>query len=84
MNTLTVTDGYVSDLPGLGKIRELKCLSEKRITGAVRANLRLKYGDENVHVTCKPEPISNGWRGGCTINGKHFGYTVSAKTIHRG
>ena len=82
MNSLTVTNGYVGDLPGLGRIRKLESLSEKRITKAVRAKLRLEYGDENVCVACKAILCEKGWRGRCTIDAEEFGYIVSSKTIH--
>ena len=52
MPTLTVGNGFTTTLPGLGRNQNFPNLSEKRITKAVRAALRQKYGDEHVEVSC--------------------------------
>jgi hypothetical protein len=76
MNTLKVSNGYGVILPNLGKIRDLPSLSEKRITKAVRDELRKWYGPETVEVSCDATFHEGRWRGRCKIWGERFNYTV--------
>lgn len=50
MPTLTVGNGFTTTIAGLGRNQNFPNLSEKRITKAVRAALRNKYGHEHVEV----------------------------------
>lgn len=76
MSRLIVCNGYRADLPGLGKIRPLLSLSEKRVSMSVRSELRNRYGFDKVEVECKVVRSSNKWLGGCTIAGKPLKYEV--------
>jgi len=76
MAFLIVQNEYSSKLPGLGKIRPFPELSEKRITKAVRKNLRSKYGDINVKVSCKAFFFEGMWLGECEIVGKKYKYEI--------
>lgn len=44
---LKISNGYSSDIHGLGKIQSFEKLSQKRITKAVREVLRMRYGFDN-------------------------------------
>jgi len=77
MSTLSVDNGYCTSLVGLGKIRGLDMLSQKRVTKAVREELRRNYGMPNVAVSCEATLASDGWLGSCTIHGKKFEYMCS-------
>jgi hypothetical protein len=77
MSTLVVGNGYQASLPGLGKIRGLLNLSRKRVTIAVRQELRRQYGLPYVIVSCEAALASKGWNGSCTIHGKKFEYMCS-------
>jgi hypothetical protein len=77
MSTLTINNGYRASLVGLGKIRGLEKLSQKRITKAVREELRRNYGLSHVAVSCDATLASDGWHGSCTIHDKDFEYMCS-------
>lgn len=76
MPTLTVGNGFTTTVPGLGRNQNFPNLSEKRITKAVRAALRQKYGDENVEVSCAAAFESGEWVGACEIQGEPQGYRL--------
>lgn len=76
MITLTVGNGFTTTIPGLGRNQNFPNLSEKRITKAVRAALRQKYGDENVEVSCAAAFESGEWVGACEIQGEPQGYRL--------
>lgn len=79
MGTLLVANGYRVDLPGLGKIGALLSLSEKRVSKAVRKELRDRYGFDAVEVACNPIRYSDEWRGTCKISGELFAYKIFSK-----
>ena len=74
---LLVDNGWGCRLPGLGKIRPLLMLSEKRITKAVRQALRQQFGDYDVDVSCSADLRGQEWRGRCEIGGISYGYRIS-------
>lgn len=74
MASLMVSNGARLAVPGLGKIRGLRDLSEKRVTKAVRNELRGQYGPPAAEVSCNAVPTPAGWRGVCKINGNEFSY----------
>jgi len=76
MSTLIVSNGYKARRPGLGTIHPLLSLTEKRVTKAVREELRNRYGLQGVEVTCEANRSSNEWRGTCKIAGERFDYRV--------
>jgi len=76
MAVLIVQNGYSSKLTGLGKIKPIYELSEKRISTAVRNNLRLEYGKINVKVPCNPSLLKGTWNGKCTIKGVEYNYEI--------
>lgn len=76
MALLTVKNGFRTELPGLGKNKSISKLSEKRITTAVRENLRLKYGYSNVNVTCSANFLNGIWKGKCKIYNEWFNYEI--------
>ncbi len=76
MATISVSNGYQSSLIGLGAVRQLLKLSEKRITTVVRKTLRKHYGPENVEVCSQAELVSNRWRGECTVHGESLVYEI--------
>jgi hypothetical protein len=78
MPVLQVENGYRADIPGLGKIRVFAQLSEKRITRAVREELRRKYGEPKVEVSCTALFHKGHWRGRCEIDGRRYEYRVAA------
>jgi hypothetical protein len=69
---------YQADPLQLGKIRPLLSLSEKRVTKAVREELRKRYGFDETEVACDATYSSNEWRGKCRIAGEPMTYTVSS------
>jgi hypothetical protein len=77
MPTLTVTNGYRKDLPGLGSIQAFAALSQKRVTKSAREALRQKYGQLAVEVSCTAEFDGTGWMGTCKINGDPHRYRIS-------
>ena len=78
LSVLPVQNGYRAVIPGLGKIRVLEQLSEKRITKAVREELRSKYGEPKVEVSCTALFHDGHWRGCCEIDGRLYEYSVAA------
>jgi hypothetical protein len=78
MNILILTNGYTAPIAGLGKMRELRSLSEKRITKAVRSELRARYGLREVTVSCSARLLTDGWHGRCKINGNPLQYKIPA------
>ena len=62
---------------GLGKIKAFPQLSEKRITKAVREELRRKYGESRVEVSCTALFHEGCWRGRCEIDGSKYEYRVA-------
>ncbi len=77
MTRLTVTNGYQTALPGVGKIRGLRNLSQMRVTKAVREKLQSWYGEEAIEVTCGATRSPDGWQGHCKIHGEAFEYKLS-------
>ena len=77
MPTLTVNNGWLCPLPGLGKKTRFDSLSEKRITKSAREVLRRKYGQPNVTVSCSAEFDGSVWVGTCEIHGQPFRYRIS-------
>ena len=73
---LLVPNLYKDTIPGLGTIRRFEILSEKRVTSAIREKLRVKFGESQVHVTCKASFQDGFWKGQCEINGKSNSYIV--------
>lgn len=76
MSKLSVSNGYQADLLGLGKIRPLLSLSAKRVTRAVREELRKRYGFDETQVACDAICSSSEWRGRCTIAREPLTYKV--------
>lgn len=76
MSILVVGNGCQASVPGLGKIRGLQNLSQKRVTIAVREELRRRYGSPHVSVSCGATLTSDGWCGSCTIYGEKWRYKV--------
>ncbi len=81
MSILILDNGYRVSLPGLGKIRGLLNLSKKRVTIAVREELRRQYGFSYITVSCDAMLASDGWHGSCNICGEEFGYKIAAQQI---
>ena len=79
MAELLVDNGWGCRLTGLGKVRPVFMLSEKRITNAARQALRRKYGHHNVEVTCRADLRGLVWYGQCEIGGKSYGYRISTQ-----
>jgi hypothetical protein len=76
MITLLVGNGYQTSLPRLGKIRGVLNLSQKRVTKAVREELRRQYGLPYITVSCAAALAVDGWRGSCKIHGEGFGFSI--------
>jgi len=76
MALLIVQNGFRTELPGLGKIKLISKLGEKRITKAVRKKLRSEYGILNVIVSCKADFFDKTWHGRCTINDVGYKYEI--------
>ena len=76
MPTLLVENGFMCALSGLGKIRPLATLSEKRITRATREALRGRYGYDRVEVSCSARLRGLEWRGRCEIDGVLYTYQI--------
>jgi|GEM_PF-1978954 len=76
MAVLEVENGYRATIPGLGKIRSFRRLSEKRITKTVREALRMQYGDANIEVCCAACFEDDHWEGSCKILGTQHPYSV--------
>lgn len=75
---LYVNNGYQVAIPGLGKIRSLWHLSEKRITAAVRDVLRRHYGTKKVKVACEARRFDRRrWIGTCWISERLWNYEIS-------
>jgi hypothetical protein len=51
---LNVSNGYFSEIKGLGKFKKLSELSVKRVTKAVRAHLRHEFGKRAVSPSVAP------------------------------
>jgi hypothetical protein len=77
MARLDVQNGYHATIPGLGKVRSLQRLSQKRITKAVREELRAQYGYAKVEVSCTSCFKDGHWEGSCAILGKPYIYDIS-------
>jgi hypothetical protein len=77
MPTLLVSNGYAQALNGLGKIAPFAKLSQKRVTKATRAALRLHYSNSEIEVSCTALFLNNAWHGLCSINQKPFEYVIS-------
>lgn len=78
MSTLTISNGYRVPPLGLGRNRAIQNLSQKRITKAVREELRRHYGLSNVEVCCAAKLTSDGWGGSCKIYHEEFTYKIAA------
>jgi hypothetical protein len=76
MSILILTNGYKASLTGLGKIRGLRGLSEKRISKAVREELRKQFGMQNVRVSCAAKLFADGWHGCCEIGREALQFTI--------
>ena len=76
MPTLTVGNGFTTTIPGLGRNQNFPNLSEKRITKAVRAALRDRYGHDHVAVSCSAAFESGEWVGACEIRGEPQRYRL--------
>ncbi len=74
---LCVTNGFSTVLPGLGRNKPFKYLSEKRITQATRKALRKTYGKSSVKVSCSATFNNGRWRGKCRIQGSAYDYEIS-------
>jgi hypothetical protein len=79
MNVFIVANGYRTSLPGLGRNRSIRSLSQKRITKAVREQLCEQYGLPNVEVSCTAKLASDGWHGSCKIYQADFDYKIAAR-----
>lgn len=77
MPTLSVTNGYTQNLPGLGVLQRFDGLSEKRITKCVRNALREKFGHPAVTVSCSAEFDGARWIGACSVDGEPFHYKIT-------
>jgi hypothetical protein len=78
MSTLIIGNGYRVPLLGLGRNQAIQNLSQKRITKAVREELRRHYGLSNVEVCCAAKLTSDGWCGSCKICHEEFTYRIAA------
>lgn len=74
---LRVTNGFSTVIPGLGRNKPIKDLSEKRITQATREALRKKYGTSSVEVSCFAMFNNGRWIGKCKIHGSAYDYEIS-------
>jgi hypothetical protein len=77
MPGLQVQNGYSAAIAGLGKITAFAQLSEKRITKAVREDLRKKYGEPRVEVSCTALFRDGCWRGHCEIDGHQYECSIA-------
>jgi hypothetical protein len=77
MPTLRGSNGFSVVLPGLGKNRCFKDLSEKRITMCTREALRKQYGERLDFVSCDATFVSPHWRGKFGVDGQQFAYLIS-------
>lgn len=57
-------------IQSLGTRVLFRLLSEKRVTSALRSNLRLRYGRSNVRVSCSATYSHGTWRVSVWILGK--------------
>lgn len=78
MSILTISNGYRVPLLRLGRNRPIQNLSQKRVTKAVREELRRHYGLSNVEVCCAAKLTPDGWRGSCKIYEEEFTYGIAA------
>ncbi len=78
MPTLWESSGFSVALPGLGKNRSFKDLSEKRITVCARGALRKQYGERLDFVSCNATFVSPHWCGKFGVDGQRFAYLISA------
>jgi hypothetical protein len=81
---LGVANGFQCPIAGLGKVRPLQKLSQKRITMAVREALREESGKSAVNVTCGAECVEGTWKGKCSINGEEFIFHIVTGTYGHG
>ncbi|MFW6124317.1 MAG: hypothetical protein ACOC5G_03765 [Acidobacteriota bacterium] len=72
MKKLIIGNLHQTEIPGLGKYTSFEDLSQKRITKAVRQNLRKEFGNESVTVSCTASFVNGLWRGTCIINGQEY------------
>lgn len=79
MALLIVKNGFRSELPGLGRNKGIFTLSEKRVTMAVREELRKEYGLPYVIVCCRANLINDKWHGRCTINDIEYKYEIKTQ-----
>jgi hypothetical protein len=77
MPTLRGSNGFNAVLPGLGKNRNFKDLSEKRVTKCAREALRRQYGECLDFVSCDSTFVSLHWHGKFGVNGQQFTYIIS-------
>lgn len=78
MSVVFIGNGDQICLAGLGKVRAVAQLSEKRVTKAVREALRTEYGQSAVKVSCTATlSAGQNWEGGCSIHGKPYRYTIN-------
>ena len=79
MARLIVMGTQELEISNLGRNKSLYELSEKRITKAVRAALREKYGFGEVEVSCAAV-LSRGrvWTGRCCVRGIETSYQLMA------
>ncbi len=68
-------------LDGLGKIAPFAQLSQKRITKATRAALRLQYSTAEIEVSCTALFLNSAWHGQCKINDEEFHYVISSGAV---
>jgi len=76
MALLVVENGFNSEIPGLGRNKNISNLSKKQITKAVREKLRSEYGLINVTVSCRADYYDGTWHGRCTIRDEEFKYEI--------
>lgn len=77
MPTLSVGRQPSVSIPGLGRIRDLSKLSQKRITKAVREKLRESYSTDEVEVSCTAVFNGTSWTGSCKIDEVPYPYRVT-------
>jgi hypothetical protein len=64
------------DLLGLGRNKAFQDLSKKRVTKAVRNQLRESFGHDKVKVSCEARFHRKEWTGVCRIGGEEFRYRI--------
>jgi len=77
MAAVNLPNGTSIQLPGLGKTKPIRKLSEKRITSAVRDALRKQLPNVSVRVSCSASYSGNKWTGEWWRAGVPSSYSIT-------